>query len=44
MHATNINGAAMMNEKSAAALREMPSNKPPEMVEPLRENPGHNER
>ena len=36
-----ITGTAMINEKSAAALRVQPINMPPAMVAPDRENPGH---
>ena len=42
--ATNMSGAAMMKEKSAAAFLESPRRRPPAMVEPERENPGQRER
>ena len=34
----------MIKEKSAAAFLEIPNNRPPAMVLPLRENPGHKEK
>ncbi|MPM24803.1 hypothetical protein SDC9_71288 [bioreactor metagenome] len=44
MQATNINGTAIIKEYSAAALRVRPIRRPPPMVEPEREKPGHKER
>ncbi|MNC03084.1 hypothetical protein D3C75_504790 [compost metagenome] len=38
-----IIGTAIINVKSAAARWLIPSNTPPEMVEPERENPGQSE-
>ncbi|MNP55582.1 hypothetical protein D3C76_1502410 [compost metagenome] len=40
--APNITGTEIMNVKSAAAFWLVPSNRPPEIVEPDLENPGHN--
>ena len=37
-------GTAIIKVKSAAALWLKPISTPPEMVEPERENPGHNEK
>jgi ABC-type transport system substrate-binding protein len=43
-HAISISGTAMMNENSAAAVRFMPNSRPPAIVEPEREKPGHSDR